>query len=193
MFHFVSPAHYARHEGLLDEYKAKLLEVNDEEISEEEQGQAFYVICHEGGRGVVGGAYLVKKSVEGLPVTLRESLHLLNMKEPVWQCAGLYFELPEGDPAFFMPSAFEEACRSFYRNIYETFMNFSVLQNTPLLLTKLSEDDFQDTLYFGLWPYLARERGDDERVYGLLSLHQRHYVLFQTQWRTYDQTRGGSS
>ena len=87
----------------------------------------------------------------------------------------------------------EEACLSFYRNIYETFMNFSVLQNTPLLLTKLSEDDFQDTLYFGLWPYLARERGDDERVYGLLSLHQRHYVLFQTQWRTYDQTMGGSS
>ena len=90
MFQIVSPAHYAHHEGLIQEYKAKLLEVNDKDIPEEEQRQAFYVICQEGGRGVVGGAYLVKKSVEGLPVALRESLHLLNMKEPVWQCAGLY-------------------------------------------------------------------------------------------------------
>lgn len=106
MFQIVSPAHYAHHEGLIQEYKAKLLEVNDKDIPEEEQRQAFYVICQEGGRGVVGGAYLVKKSVEDLP------------------------------------SAFEEACRSFYRNIYETFMNFSVLQNMPLLLTKLNENDY---------------------------------------------------
>ena len=140
----------------------------------------------------MGGAYLVKKSLEALPVALKDSLHLLNMKEDVWQCAGLYFELPEGDPAFFMPSAFEETCRSFYRNIYETFMNFSALQNMPLLLTKLNKDNYEDTLYFGLWPYLARERGDDG-VYGLLSLHPQHYVLFQTQWRTYDQTMRGSS
>ena len=192
MFHIVSPVHYVRHTDLIEEYKAKLLEVNGEEIPNEEQGQAFYVICQESDRGVVGGAYLVKKSLEALPVNLRDSLHLLNMKEPVWQCAGLYFELPEGDPAFFMPSAFEEACRSFYRNIYETFMNFSALQNMPLLLTKLNKDNYEDTLYFGLWPYLARERGDDG-VYGLLSLHPQHYVLFQTQWRTYDQTMRGSS
>lgn len=192
MFHIISPAHYVRHTDLIEKYKEKLLEVNDEEIPDEEQGQAFYVICQENERGVIGGAYLVKKSPEALPVVLRDSLYLLNMKEPVWQCAGLYFELSEGDPAFFMPSAFEEACRSFYRNIYETFMNFSALQNMPLLLTKLNEDEYQDTLYFGLWPYLAREREEDE-VYGLLSLHQRHYVLFQTQWRTYDQTMRGSS
>ena len=63
MFHIVSPVHYARHTALIEEYKEKLLKVNDEEISEEEQGQAFYVICQEGGRGVVGGAYLVKKSL----------------------------------------------------------------------------------------------------------------------------------
>jgi hypothetical protein len=182
MFHIVSPANYVRHTDLIQEYKIKLLEVNDEEIPEEEQGQAFYVICQESDRGVVGGAYLVKKSMEALPVALRDSLHLLKMKEPIWQCAGLYFELPEGDPAFFMPSVFEEACLNFYRNIYETFMNFSVLQNTPLLLAKLNEDDYQDTLYFGLWPYLTQEREDDE-VFGLLSLHAQHYVLFQTQWR----------
>ena len=74
MFHIVSPVHYVRHTDLIEEYKAKLLEVNGEEIPNEEQGQAFYVICQEGGRGVVGGAYLVKKSLEALPVALKDSL-----------------------------------------------------------------------------------------------------------------------
>ena len=36
MFHIVSPVHYARHTALIEEYKEKLLKVNDEEIPEED-------------------------------------------------------------------------------------------------------------------------------------------------------------
>ena len=80
-------------------------------------------------------------------------------------------------------------CRSFYRNIYETFVNFAVMKDIDFLLLKLNPDDLDDSLYFGFWPYLSTNIPDDvtgDIYYNVLSLHPLDYHTFQSQWGRYD-------
>lgn len=188
MFYIIKPAQHQKYRALVDDYRTQLLTLHNEVILDEDHLKTTYILdCHPH-RGVVGGVYLNYKSLNDYTTHQKHMLKPYIKGSQLWQLSGLFFNLPLPEFSLSSPDV-NTMCRSFYRNIYETFVNFAVMKDIDFLLLKLNPDDLDDSLYFGFWPYLSTSIPDDitgDTYYNILSLHPLDYHTFQSQWGRYD-------
>ncbi|MGI4851766.1 MAG: hypothetical protein ACRYGR_07480 [Janthinobacterium lividum] len=188
MFYIIKPAQHKKYFALVDAYRTQLANTHNEIISDEDHLKTTYILDYYPNRGVVGGVYLTRKLTRNYNAHQRHILKPYVKGGQLWQVSGLFFNLPSPDSSLSSPDV-NTMCRSFYRNIYETFVNFAVIEDIDFLLAKLSPEDIDDSLYFGFWPYLSSYipyDDDSDIYYNVLSLHSLDYQTFQLQWGRYD-------
>ncbi len=188
MFYIIKPAQHQKYASLVDAYKSQLRHLYNKEISDEVHLKTTYIIDHQPGRGVIGGLYLIQKDLQDYTSFQQHAFKPFLQKTRLWEGSGLLFELPPHDPSL-STTAFNTVCRNFYRNIYETFVNFATQQSVDFLVMKMNADEIDDTLYFGFWPYLSNYIPYDtsgSSYYNILSLNVLDYRTFQSQWGRYD-------
>ena len=188
MFYIIKPAQHKKYHALVDDYRAQLANVHAEIISDEDHSKTTYILDHHPHRGIVGGVYLNLTSLNAYNAHQKHMLKPYIQSDQLWQVSGLFFNLPSPESSLSSPDV-NTLCRSFYRNIYETFVNFAVMGNLDFLLLKLNPEDIDDSLYFGFWPYLSSYipyDAENDIYYNVLSLHPLDYHTFQSQWGRYD-------
>ena len=188
MFYIIKPTQHKKYRALVHDYRTQLADLQQEIISEEDHQTTTYIVDYHPQRGVVGGVYLNCKPLSAYNGHQRHALTPYVRGESLWQISGLMFNLPSPESSLSSPDV-NTLCRSFYRNIYETFVNFSVQEKIDFFWIKLNPEDIEDSLYFGFWPYLSSYIPcdvDTDIYYNVLSLHPLDYRTFQSQWGQYD-------
>lgn len=75
--------------------------------------------------------------------------------------------------------------QSFYRELYEGFVEFGRIKGIGFLIMKLSPKVYNSTKIYGLWPYVVELKPDnslDGLFHGILPLTGSQYIAYRKSW-----------
>lgn len=152
----------------------------------EDPKNILFVIAKEREKKVIGGACLLKKTLNHIQEDVRELIATLTFhNDHIWECSSIYFE-----PVLknFIPGVLDQKdyFQSFYRELYEYLAEFGNKQDVPFLVMKLATDIYIATKEFGAWPYVVElkpNKSPDGLFHGILPLTGNQYETYQFNWK----------
>jgi len=155
-------------------------------ISEEQDGAIF--IIAEGRESLIGGARLVRTKLKNIQEDVRELVTTLPLEGYVWECSSVFFEVTAEYSASGEPET-EYFYQSFYRGLYDGFVEFGKMKGVGFLIMKLASEAYVSTKEFGMWPYVVELKPDnspDGLFHGILPLTGSQYTAYQKSCEVLD-------
>jgi hypothetical protein len=148
-------------------------------FSEDQKGSIFIIAGER--ESLKGGACLVRRRLNNIQEDVRELVTTLPLQNYVWECSTVCLETPYGHSAP-ETSELRYSYHSFYRGLYEGFVEFGRIKGVGFLIMKLSPEVYDSTKEFGLWPYVVELKPDnslDGLFHGILPLTGSQYRAYQ--------------
>lgn len=152
--------------------KKKMNQLQESKDSSKNQNNDVFIVGKGREEISLGGAYLQKRGLPDIQEDLREIVTALPPYDYVWECSDIYFEIPNRCPGSVEPK-WDYYSRSFYRGLYEEFIEFGKMKGISFIIMKLPHETYLSTKEFGLWPYVVELRPDsspDGLFHGILPL-----------------------
>ncbi|MBA3814579.1 MAG: hypothetical protein H0X26_08895 [Alphaproteobacteria bacterium] len=154
-------------------------------LSKQDQNRATFVLLEDEEKGVCGGALLLKKRLSGFPHEVANTLSdFVSPKDYVWKC--MVFLSFEKDSPLCTTNEGDHFCQIFYRNLYNTLVEFGKKEGTGFLCVSLDSVEHLCTEEIICWPYifeLKPQNSSDGFFHGILSLTGSQYEAYQKNWK----------
>jgi len=144
-----------------------------------------FIVAQGWEKGLIGGAFLLKKRVNDVQEDVRELLTTLVIyEECVWECSCVCLEVSS---KFSTSAALQcdQFPQNFYRGLYEKLVEFGRRKNLAFIIMKLTQEAYEATKEFGLWPYVVQlnpKTTPDGLFHGVLPLTGSQYEAYQKIW-----------
>lgn len=172
MFITIQPQDHQQNLDKISAFLALVKRYPSISLSEEEKGQATYIIAHDAARGVYGGAVLVQKRSHLFPRKRHSNVvNFSAFKAKGWTCE-LFLHMENDDPLF-QNDDFESFCQEFYTDLYAQLDKFGLENGTEFIYTTLDPSEHLCTEMMGAWPYVMELKPQDSLdglFHGVLSL-----------------------
>ncbi|HUX80388.1 MAG TPA: hypothetical protein VMW10_11710 [Alphaproteobacteria bacterium] len=142
------------------------------------------LILAEKDEKLVGGAFLLKQELKNIQEDVRELVTTLSWHNYIWECSMVCFENTDEQMSLVTPES-KYYSQSFYRGLYEGFVEFGRIREVGFLVMKLTPEAYESTKIFGFWPYVVELRPDhsfDGRFHGILPLTGSQYKAYRKSW-----------
>ncbi|OJW50203.1 MAG: hypothetical protein BGO67_02435 [Alphaproteobacteria bacterium 41-28] len=149
----------------------------------EDQKGSIYILVRER-ESLKGGACLVRRNLKNIQEDVRELVMTHPLQNYVWECSTVCLELPQ-EQSVKETSELRYSYHSFYRGLYEGFVEFGKMKGVGFLIMKLSPEVYDATKEFGLWPYVVELKPDnslDGLFHGVLPLTGSQYRAYRESW-----------
>ncbi len=174
---------------LTDLIRRKIKFIQGKNIILEDLSKATFI--HTEGRGIAGGACLVKKEIKHIHQDVRTLVANLALHQGhVWECSGVYLETSLTYPTPDSPE-FRFYSQAFYRELYEELVEFGKKNHIGFMIMKLGSEVYASTKEFGLWPYVVElkpKNASQGIFHGILPLTGSQYEAYQNVWKDLDKT-----
>lgn len=151
-------------------------------IAREEECKTTFLVTKGPEKNMLGGAWLLKKS----RADIQELIDALTSEDSyVWVCSHVQLEFLSHQICSDSPD-FVKILQIFYRDLYESLVEFGKKESISFLIIKLSEEAYRSTKKFGLWPYVVElkpHHSQDGFFHGILPLVGSQYESFQERWK----------
>lgn len=134
--------------------------------------------------GIIGGINLNFKYP---PKDFLDLKKIISSKK-IWIAENLVFEI-DNDKVHENLDLFAHYCDFFYRRLFEILITFSVVKEISGILMCLDEEDHQDIIHFGRWPFDWQTNLVENRILSHLTLDSRSCEEFRQNWNFVNNNR----
>lgn len=123
MFYLIESKNHCFYKSLIDRFMTLRKIYYPDELATSDQNTSVFIIAEEEGRGVYGGALLLRKKVRNIPEKMRKSIDcLIPQEQLIWMCS-IFLHIEDND-SLYNSNAFEPFCWDFYKTLYGTLVKF---------------------------------------------------------------------